>query len=1665
MPLDDAPVVDDPFADIVAGIAARAKEPAPVAAPAEDDPFADIVAGAKARGGKPAEGGAAPEFKSPEEVGLPPPVAETPAQPRGPKQLRDDEDQVSRGAKPNPAYYWTDLAKTAAGFATLSPNLLKNTEFGKDVLQRNELAKFLRYTAARESVREREGEAYRKEHDVKPGEQLSMKQLHAIENRTDAAYKKMKGAQPEMSFGQTMQATWDAAVDDPGKFGSEFVKEMIANPHYMLPLFNELGLAKMPMVAARGKNAQAVVRAADAAVMGGATAVPGSAARQLEERGEVGGKTLLNDMAVAAATTAIAQPALGAAVAAIGLGAGAVKKAGRPNDGIDVRQGVTQAMDDISKGMTPEEAVQKVLEGMKVPKDKADAILQGLKDAQKEAADAEAKVARDAQTEIDDFVGPRKPPDEPGAPPPSEPPPEGRSPPVEAEKPPAVEEIEIKPPKEVVEEIEIKPPKEDIEEIDYPPGPPEEPPRPPGTTPEPPGTPPPRQPPPITVDPQPVLPPISQVPSAPVHPVERAIRSAFADQINKVPETAWTPIVGFMRQLGEADALLMERAGRKPGKGLTLGDFNKMVRDSDLPDIFKVLTHLAVDGAEHVPVKVGRMKGGYVAKYQLHQKLEQVAFNREGSAFGRGKDPWNFWADMVHEASHAKVAAIIEANPAMPAVKASRRLLDYVRSQFDKLTPAQKKTYELSPLTKDRPYGMTNIHEFYAELGSNRTFMDEMRSFELPPQLTKEINQILGVKEPGALQTVWSAATKLFGKLLGVKPENLRAYSVAYDLMNQLYQRHTPALRKQSIAAVRSQAERVRGPGAKVFAKEEDIPPQIRPLIGRAGPEDAPAPKGVTTQEAQAAVELAHGDIRNVLSANQAGAISPGMLGVLGVATAGGTALWLLTRDPWTTATAAVAAGTIAALATRGVRSVGALAGFYKDQRYRVTNLTDRFSAGVATFELDTQRMQIYLDHLVPNKGRQKVIRDWLEGDDAFRNANPLSATERAYANAIEAGFQQMQTHVKALGLDERKLLERYLTHLYVPGVNTNKSVWENLAATWGLRNETSAGMTPHSRFTMKRSIPTYIEAERLGFMPITNNPAEIFRIYANNVNQALQTKLLIDALVRERTPWGERMMVVDMSEAAMKEVMRRDAIHASQYQMSPTEKKDLQDSHAAIRAPKNFVTINHPQMRGFKVNEDIAPVMQHLFDSNDPNIITRAVHGVAVAAKRAIFSWSMFHAKSLMDALLGATAPTKLAVAGAALAGGAALATGQDSPLGYAAAGYLAPLAPSLVGKVRSARRALNDAGAAGVALREGVAGGLRVTGRPIEGDVTPFTRSLDLLATQYPLAGLPFKAVSYVTKKMDAFLWDYVHPTFKAAIFLQEYERQITKRPTVPKEQIAKEVASYTNDTFGSVDWFKIADGVQTKVLRDAALAATSPSGRRAMQILMQAPDWTVSTARSLLKAIPGVTTREIGAMHRAYAMRSALLYATIADGLNMYLSGHHVWENEDVTMLETKEGQRVQLSKHFMEPIHWLTKPGQQALNKLGYVVSEPLKLALNSDYLATRGAPPIRSPGKEVANPKLAGPANSATNFATAAREMAGHAIKGVLPITAQQALVNSPQAVISGFLGAPIYGKTEEQAVQAARERAEKAGRDPIAAERRTRNAYQKKQKEREKKHR
>jgi hypothetical protein len=254
-------------------------------------------------------------------------------------------------------------------------------------------------------------------------------------------------------------------------------------------------------------------------------------------------------------------------------------------------------------------------------------------------------------------------------------------------------------------------------------------------------------------------------------------------------------------------------------------------------------------------------------------------------------------------------------------------------------------------------------------------------------------------------------------------------------------------------------------------------------------------------------------------------------------------------------------------------------------------------------------------------------------------------------------------------------------------------------------------------------------------------------------------------------------------------------------------------------------------------------------------------------------------------------------------------------------------------------------------------------------------------------------------------------------------------------------QEIAGALNNQFGGLDWFDVArrfdEGLISKIpvigeaagkfAKRMAMEAMSPDGRKWMQILMFAPDWTVSTLRAFTDALPQSLNLGEGVkgilkpktrhdLARLYQLRTAVLLMTAGNAINMMTSGHPLWDNKDPSRIEFKDGTSMQLAKHAMEPYHWIHDFDKTLGNKLGFVPRAAATYVTGVEY-ASPGAPKLVDP--------------TAANRAKAA-------LAGALPFQVSGAR-SAPEGeglkrAVAGTLGFPIYGQTKAQQRVASREK-------------------------------
>lgn len=650
--------------------------------------------------------------------------------------------------------------------------------------------------------------------------------------------------------------------------------------------------------------------------------------------------------------------------------------------------------------------------------------------------------------------------------------------------------------------------------------------------------------------------------------------------------------------------------------------------------------------------------------------------------------------------------------------------------------------------------------------------------------------------------------------------------------------------------------------------------------------------------------------------------------------------------------------GTKAAIG--GVKAVWAAksvqGAFAADPRLRITDIANTHEVAIERAARSIWQQQSGVLDLVPAAERRAAMTKWLQGDKSV----PLTNAEYTAALKAKEFFAEMGKAGQESGV-LGNLIDDYVTNLWdLDGVN--KATFNSL----------TNNMSPNSRFNIQRTITSIEEGKKMGLKPVTEDVATIMGIYGNSLAKTMANRQLIESL---------KAATIDGSDASL---------------MMPT-----------ATAPKAYVNgaAIHPQLVGNSIHPDIVPSLRFLFTQKNPSGIMAGIEMANTAYKRMAVSFSLFHAKALTDAFIGA--------------GG--------NPL------KLAKMAMGTSDYLKMVRK-----GGAGDLVDDGLLGGLKfsyekgkLADEDVRGNFYGGLEKMHEMANKIvPGGGIVVKGVEKLNLASDTLMWNRLHAGMKLEIFGKSMEslrennakahaKNPNEVPLKSREELAKIAASYTNDIFGGLNWRRIAEESHTKWGRDLKMEIMSPKGRKVMQLAMFAPDWTISTTRAALKAFTGKGTgikgifkpQEIADLHRQYLIRSALYYFTVGNALNYAMSGHFIWDNKDPTMLELGDGRTMQFSKHMMEPVHWLTKPLQQSANKLGIIPKEFINQVTSKEYISTSGhAPPM---GDKLGK----------TSGITATDRLR-HAAKQVLPIASQGDM--GAEARLAGALGFPIYGQTNAE---------------------------------------
>ena len=600
-----------------------------------------------------------------------------------------------------------------------------------------------------------------------------------------------------------------------------------------------------------------------------------------------------------------------------------------------------------------------------------------------------------------------------------------------------------------------------------------------------------------------------------------------------------------------------------------------------------------------------------------------------------------------------------------------------------------------------------------------------------------------------------------------------------------------------------------------------------------------------------------------------------------------------------------------------------------------------------------SHNLKIAAEKFVPDELGQEAITLARDSKD-FSKLTP----EQLKANELYSkGYKEFYERGKEAGVI-KGFIEDYIPHIVdfeKSGIKTPGDAIKAFIESGSSRSPSTSGK---SRFGKERKYETFEDLQNAiegsGMVVKTKNAAEIWKQYSASMEKAILNKEMLGSL--------KNLKDVEGYPVAQK----------------ITEKEPM---------PRDWVT--YPQMPGYAFHPDMAIPMKFVFDNTNPGMIMKGLNAVSQAAKRANVVGSLFHAKSLAEAFL-LSDPIKFA---------------KELATGFAG--------------TKAALKTLREGGLGDnvdMLLREGLVvetpedvsrGILSDIGKGADWVMNKYSPIKDTNITEKALR----KVEDITLKPFDKLTWDFAATGFKTLIALKKLEEAKLAHPDVDPRLLAREISSYANNTFGSLNWFEISARTNNKIAKELAATAFNPTGRRNLQLLMFAPDWTVSTLRAFTtmfnkgSGLKGLWNPKLEAdFARQYQLRNAAIYATVLNIVNNATSGHDIWENKDPTRIEFRDGTSMQLAKHSMEAIHWVKDPIKTLTNKLGFIPRAAI--------VTTTGTVPGLGPLKDKT---IAGKAKAIGQMA--------------IPFQAQSAITaptgEGAKRALLGTLGLPVYGKKKE----------------------------------------
>ncbi len=478
--------------------------------------------------------------------------------------------------------------------------------------------------------------------------------------------------------------------------------------------------------------------------------------------------------------------------------------------------------------------------------------------------------------------------------------------------------------------------------------------------------------------------------------------------------------------------------------------------------------------------------------------------------------------------------------------------------------------------------------------------------------------------------------------------------------------------------------------------------------------------------------------------------------------------------------------------------------------------------------------------------------------------------------------------------------------------------------------DKTIAGVSPTFQFGKRGMFGDINRGLQKGYKikPEYENPVELIKIYVNAASKALATRALISNL--ERSNIGGRPLLV------------------RNIKTTPVDQDYTKFDHPYFQTQFGMPYVHKGMVKSLRM----------VFDATDEQALTSAIFTTNLMMKRLAVGFSFFHAGALVESML--FAGHKLKTIGKVINPRTKqeLQSFIDNPAKYRAE---FPHAVEVLEK-NGFKDVIQFAKGSGVQIS---------TPEDVGFDRFYYNfsalqkTSIDKFLKRH-LGISPAEKVEKVFKWFDRVTWDRVFTHAKLNTFLTALNKTVqTGDSQAIIHRKAQRAAQFANDAFGGQDWAKVANSIQTPWLKSMMQTTFRPGSRGYMQLLMFAPDWTISNVRIIAKSLPAFEKDpNLRRLYQYYFLRAAVIYAAAGSALNYAFSGKSLLENTDPTRIDLGNGEVLTFSKQLMEPFHWITAPQSTGLKKIGALPRVTIEVLTNKQYLTTKWSPNITKKDDEA-----------------------------------------------------------------------------------------------------